>query len=253
MIICNICNRQINDTARFCEHCGNRIENSEVKHLPSTNVAVVEIQFAESRSPNFRLALEACQRTGSYKESINGGRLFYSVTLKALEIELICRVWKLVGSWKSSSFFINDSTGTLQELLKGGCTCYRKHLKARNVVDHCFGTLLTDKNIWGCKALDMPESGIYGRWYRHGEFGADGLWHFNKLTIKDLLERGMHKNRHCPVLDRKRILEAFKKTPDTADPDSEMCLWWETDRDVTEKGLVERKVGVAPNYKNYDL
>lgn len=256
MIACSSCGKYINGASKFCEHCGNPVEEGEVKNLPSTNVAVIEIQFSESRSQNFHVALDICQRTNTFRENKNSGQLFYLVTLRVTEIELICRIWKLVGSWKASSLFINDSPGTLQELLIGGCNCYRKYLKARNITDHCYGTHLPDKNIWGCKALNMPESGAIGRWYRHGELGSDGLWHFNKLAIKDLLEQGMYKNRFCPVMNRKRIIEAFENTPNTADPDDpndEISCWWEIDREITEKGLVERKVGVAPNYKNYEL
>ncbi len=253
MISCGNCKKYINDTAKYCEHCGSKIEFGNIENPLSTSIAVVEILFGESRSKNYELVLKIIVNTSNYKQFIEAKQKFHSITLKATEIELICRIWNLVGSWKSSSFFINNAPGTLRELLNHGCSCYRKLLKSRNQTDHCFGTTLTDKNIWGCKALEMPESGIVGRWYRNGEFGPDGKWHFDKKAIADLLEQGMHKNRFCPALNRKQIIEAFKKTPDTADPDEEMCFWWESDRENTSKGLTERKTGVAPNYKNYQL
>lgn len=74
MFVCDKCGAGINEGAKFCPQCGDPVTDADRVSVPVTEsqVAIVEITFGESSSPNFTKAVEICKNIPSYSASGEG-------------------------------------------------------------------------------------------------------------------------------------------------------------------------------------
>lgn len=251
MINCDKCGGSITEGSKYCPHCGDPVtELDKPKDAISKNqVAQVEISFGRSTSANYEHAVEICKKIESYKESGEGSSLRHSVTLPITEVDLILNIYELVGSFKSSRMLINGQFAKKSALVYHGVGCFRNQQKAYNKEQYCFGENIYEFNIWGCKRLEMPFSEWGGSWLEYGSLDDNGIWHFDKQRIRHELERSIHENELCPILNRTNIFETLDKIPNTIDPKSNPNWEYKTEDEEIDGDWKEVATGIKPVLK----
>ncbi|WP_028765660.1 zinc ribbon domain-containing protein [Shewanella fidelis] len=248
MLVCDKCSAGINEGSKFCPQCGDPVTEADRVTIPVVDgkVANVEISFGNSSSQNFNKAIEICQNIPSYVVSGEGKLSQYKISLPITEVELIIKVFELVGSWKSSQMLINGHSATKKDLTYYGVGCYRNRQKAYKPEQYCFGEREYDANIWGCKRLGMPVYEWGGGWLEFGKFDNSGVWHFDKNRIKHELEIALKENELCPALDRNSVLETLDKLPNSVNPKKDSNWQYRTNYEEVDGEYKEVAVGVKP-------
>ena len=223
MLTCDKCNGQITEDSGLCPHCGDPVTEADHPSAESVGktVAVVELSFGRSSSPNYGQAMLICHNIPFYTESGEGKQLRHTVLLPITEIELILNLHRLVGGWKSSRMLINGQPAQRSDLVYRSVGCYRSRLKAADRDLYCFGKEADEANLWGCKRLGSPALAWGGGWLGHGHFDSEGVWHFDKDKIARELKAEIEENRVCPALDPQRVMDTLDRIPDTVDPNSD--------------------------------
>ena len=248
MLVCDKCSAGINEEAKFCPQCGDPVTEADRVTIPVADgqVANVEISFGHSSSQNFNKAIEICQNIPSYTVSGEEKQAQYKIILPITEVELVIKVFDLVGSWKSSQMLINGHAATKKDLTYYGVGCYRNRQKAYKPEQYCFGEKEYDANIWGCKRLGMPVYEWGGGWLEYGKFDSSGVWHFDKNRIKHELELALKENELCPALDRNSVLKTLEKLPDNVNPKTDSNWQYRTNYEEVRGEYKEVAVGVKP-------
>lgn len=158
MFVCDKCSAGINKGSKFCPQCGDPVTEADnmAISIMDGGIANVEISFGHSSSQNLNRAIDICQNIPSFVISGEGKQVQYKVILPITEVELVIKIFDLVGSWKSSQMLINGHSATKKDLTYYGVGCYRNRQKAYKPEQYCFGNREYDANIWGCKKLGLP-------------------------------------------------------------------------------------------------
>jgi hypothetical protein len=250
MLKCDKCGGAVPEGSAFCPHCADPITelDSAVHSIATDSIAQVEISFGQSSSASFEPALAMCRRLPTYMTTGEGAAVRHSIKLPITEIELLIKLYELVGSWKSSRMLINGQAATKSALVYHGAGCYREQLKAFDRRMFCYGEKEFDLNIWGCKRLGM--SLLWGEWLKFGRMDRQGVWTFDKNRIKHDLELAIHEVALCPVLNKKQVLDTLERLPDMVDArvDKHWQYWTEY-QDTKDGGYREVAVGVRPLLK----
>ena len=252
MLVCDKCNARINEGSKFCPQCGDPVTEDDRVHQPVTEgqqIASVEISFGQSSSQHFTTAVEICKNIPSYTVVGEGKLSVHKITLPITEVDLLINLFELVGNWKSSKMLINGRAATKKNLTFYGVGCYRNRQKAYKPEQFCFGEHDYEANIWGCKRLGMPALNYYRSWLCYGSFDKSGAWSFDKDRIKHDLEVKIKENELCPVLDKKRVLEALANLPDNINPKKDKNWSYITEHQETSRGYSEVAIGVRPAFK----
>lgn len=250
MLKCDKCGGAITEGSTFCPHCADPVTTSDKPEsaLAGSATAIVNISFGYSSSPNYNTAVDLCTKLPSYTASGEDKEIRHSIALAITEIELLIKLYELVGGWKTSSMLINGQAATKSALVYHGAGCFRSRQKAYNRQMHCFGEQESDFNIWGCKRLNMPF--MWGKWLTYGQMNRQGVWFFDKDRIIHDIELAVHENGLCPVLDRSRILDTLDKIPDSVSPKSDPNWEYLTEYEETSDGDYQNvAIGVRPQLK----
>lgn len=240
MLICDKCGVEIPQNSKFCPQCGDPVDEKDIV-APITNqdnISKVFLTFGYSSSVNYEKAISICKKIPTYTVAGENKKVTHSVTLDVSEIALIENLYNLVGSWKSSKMLIGGKSCTKKDLVYYGLGCFRGWQNAINKTEYCYGKEYYERNIWGCKKLDMPIFIWGGGWLEYGGFDDNGIWYFNKERIKHELDEAINKMSLCPILSKKRVYDALALIPDKIDPKTNPN--WEYD---------ERLVQVDGKYK----
>lgn len=239
MLICDKCNAKINEGSKFCPQCGDSVDEKDiVMDAIENNIANVNLSFGYSSSVNYQKAIDICKNVNTYAVTGDGKSLIHKITLPITEVELVITIFDLVGKWKSSLMLINGKSCTKKDLTYYGVGCYRTRQESFDKNQHCFGEYDHERNIWGCKKLEMPIYPWGGGWLEYGLFDEEGIWHFDKVRIKSELDSAIKKVELCPILDKAKIYKTLDLIPDSINPKTNPN--WEYD---------ERAVEVDGNYK----
>ena len=254
MLVCDKCRAKIADGYKFCPECGDPVTEADmVKENAITmhgKIPVVTLVFGYSTSGNYQRAVEICSKNPSYESTGDGRAIQHKVTLPITEAELLGNLYDLVGSWKSSFMQIDGVSATKKDLVYGGVGCFRDRQKAYDSEMYCYGSAAYERNIWGCKRLNMPLYEWGGGWLELGAFDSKGLWHFDKKAIRHELESAIEENKLCPVINREMILKTLDLLPDTINPKVDKNWRYRTTTERTEKGgWADVAVGISPVIK----
>lgn len=248
MFVCDKCSAGINKGSKFCPQCGDPVTEADnmAISIMDGGIANVEISFGHSSSQNLNRAIDICQNIPSFVISGEGKQVQYKVILPITEVELVIKIFDLVGSWKSSQMLINGHSATKKDLTYYGVGCYRNRQKAYKPEQYCFGNREYDANIWGCKKLGLPICEWGGGWLDYGKFDNSGVWLFDKNKIKHELELALKDNELCPALDRTNILKTLEELPNSINPKTDPNWEYRTDYDEVRGEYKEVAVGVKP-------
>ena len=247
MYICDKCGASITEGSRFCPQCGDPVTEADKVILPQNDkqIAVAEISFGYSSSPNYEKAIAICRNITSYKMTGEGKQLQHKIELPVTEVELISNLFDIVGSWKTSTMLINGKNSTKKNLTYHGLGCFRSRQHSHNPNQYCFGEKEYEANIWGCRKLNMPIL-AWGGWLTYGNVDQSGIWHFDKDRIKNQLEVGIKENELCPVLNRKNITDTLNKLPDTIDPRQNGNWEYDTRTEKIDGKFQNIAIGIKP-------
>ncbi len=251
MLVCDKCGAGIIKGSKFCPQCGDPVtEADRINHLSTElQVAIVEISFGYSSSPNFQKAVDICKNIPSYSVINEGKQAKHKVTLPITEVELIINLYEIVGNWKSSKMLINGHIATKKDLTYFGVGCYRNRQRSYNPKQYCFGETEYEANIWGCKRLNLPISEWGSNWLDYGNFDKSGVWHFDKKRIKHELELGLKENELCPMLNRKMVLDTLDKFPNSINPKRDKNWQYKIEYEEINGEYREVATGVRPIIK----
>ncbi len=248
MLQCDKCSGQILEGSIYCPHCGDPVTEGDqpIVGISQTSVLQVEITFGRSSSANYDRAIQICRNIPNYSEVGEGSSIIHSVTLPITEVDLLIKLYELVGSWKSSRMLINGQQETKSALVYHGVGCYRNRQRAYNKEQYCYGEKSNDFNIWGCVRLQMPINEWGAGWLDFGSMDKNGVWHFDKDRIRHNLELQIHGNELCPVMDKQRIFETLEHLPDCIDPKSDSRWAYRTEYQEIKGEYKEVAVGIKP-------
>lgn len=251
MFVCDKCRANIAEGYKFCPECGDPVTDADrVQETVITvhgKVPEVSLSFGYSSSSNYARAVSMCDKNPTYKSEGEGKEIRHSLTLPITEAELLGNLYDLVGSWKSSFMLIDGVNSTKKDLVYGGVGCFRERQKAYDQKQYCFGNAHYDRNIWGCKRLNMPIYEYGGGWLEYGAFDKNGVWFFDKKRIAHELEVALEENKLCPALNRGAVLETLAKFPDSVNPKKDDNWRYRTTTERAKNGRwVEVAVGVSP-------
>jgi RNA polymerase subunit RPABC4/transcription elongation factor Spt4 len=249
MLICDKCNAQIAEGAKFCPQCADPVTEADKATKPILQVepANVEIAFGYSSSPNYVKAVTLCKNIPSYSEKGEGKGATHLISLPITEIELIINIFELVGSWKSSQMLIDGKRSTKSNLVYHGIGCYRQRQQSLDPKQYCFGSGEWNYNIWGCFRLGMPF--LAGTWLTHGMFDGNGAWSLDKNKILKDLQSKIHENSLCPILNREFIVNTLNSLPDYINPKEDDNWEYQTRHEEIEEDYREIAIGVTPVLK----
>lgn len=219
-LICDKCGGIIIDGSKFCPHCGDVVDcdDKEAKAI-NAGEEYARLEFGYSSSQNYDKAVAICKNISTYSESGSGKNIRHSVTIPTTEIDLLINLYDLIGNWKNSKMLINGRACTKKDLTYYGLGCFKTMREAPNKANYCYGVFNDiERNIWGCKKLEMPIYPWGGGWLSYGAFDKNGVWHFNKKAIKEELEIKIKKFELCPILNKTEIFKTLDLLPDTINP-----------------------------------
>ena len=144
---------------------------------------------------------------------------------------------------------INGKSCTKKDLTYYGIGCFRTRLESVDKATYCYGFHDYERNIWGCKKLEMPMYIWGGGWLDYGAFDKKGVWHFDKNKIKSELDLSISSVELCPMLDKSKIYQTLDLIPDTIDPKNDPN--WEYIENYIEVNGKYQKVarGIKPTIK----
>ena len=146
---------------------------------------------------------------------------------------------------------INGRVRTKKDLTYYGLGCFKTMREAPNWIDYCYGVHNeVERNIWGCKRLDMPIYPWGGGWLEYGALDKDGIWHFDKRRIKNELKAKIQNIELCPFLDKDQIFKTVDCLPETINPKTDKNWAYTYDYVMQNGEYVAAPKGIKPATQN---
>ena len=229
--------------------------------MMDTIIPKLKIQFGKSTSQNYQTAVN---RLKEYKNHslMDKGSDFNSIVIEGKEISKFYRrlenLWYLVGGWKSTSIFLNETPINFYDLNKyrNIIDCNENYDNAINQEEHCYD--YNDKEGWGCKFLQeinryLPTGYFhrYGRdkfWYKYGKVKSASVWEIDKPKLEEALnkEAKARNLNFCSVFDFEKVKTIITELPDEID--IEKSEDWEFEyREIIDGTVIKKKpIGIRP-------
>ena len=233
-IECPACSRPVPVSSKFCPECGGQLEGvTDAKgtklefEYPSTGIA---IEFAESSSASFHVALAEAQQAPQSQECERGRKKWY---LAAWPNGPVADAFGLVEALKglrNRKVYVDSEPSTWGYVF-GFLPCFRQRQEAYRPTEYCFGVDENKLNIWGCRQARMDWTN-WAQWFSYGRFRKKDVFAFDKARIRHELGTDLLKVRFCPCLRSELVKKALDLLPDEVrvSPRS----GWEYNRDYQE-------------------
>ena len=206
---------------RYCGRCGARtVAVGEQEHPQDLLEPCrrVTIEFGASASPTFPKALEAARRFPAFSEAGEGKAKTFRVEVEWEDWEHALDLVEHLKGWRNRWVYLDGERRDWQEVMYF-LNCFNTRRASYNPEHHCVeGQYKNDVNPFGCihsgLSLVWPSSG----WLQAGTFDAELTFHFDKTTMRRILEENLFKVRFCPALLLDRALEVLQTFPASASP-----------------------------------
>ncbi len=219
-----------------------------------------EIKFGRSRSVNYKQAVSLAKKFSNFVEATDEN----PVNVIQAEVEELLKHYDLFGKltfmisgWRSSSTTLNGREIQPYDVLKR----YRDVIKCSDGYELSFAkesycNLNGAYEGWGCKFLTNVKRHI-GRdsyyysnddyWYKFGSFDNDGIWHVNKIALKERLGIEAEEKRlsYCTVFSLNKAHEIVDQLPDTIDPSDSKSWKIDYQEDFVGNTIEQRAVGIS--------
>lgn len=248
MLICDKCGYHLIESNNYCPQCGDPVDEMDIRedHIV-TGDSLARLSFGYSTSVHYGRAVSICENIPTYRTEGDGRQIMHVVDLSLNDVELIANLYDIVGSWKSSSLIVKGQSIGKRQLSYYGLGCFRSRLKSVDKDGHCFGMHQFERNIWGCKKLELPISEWGGGWLDHGQFDGSGAWVFDKDLIKKDIESRSGECELCPIFNKSLIMETVDRLPLKIQPKTDSNWEYASKyRSLDDGGYEMVAVGVKP-------
>lgn len=170
----------------------------------------ISISFGKSTSKNFEKAFYLAKASDRFVEDVDdsGNPLFQAFYFEENYLDFQ-RLYKIIGSWKSTFVFIDGELIDSKSLGKINI-CYGDKLKFHDPL-FCYGASQWTSNPFGCHRLMLTPSQT--PWWTFGEFNRRGEWIIDKEAIKEKIEYKSILFNKCPAFDKNKALFALELLP----------------------------------------
>lgn len=223
-MICAICGFQSGDGDRFCPRCGAPLKAAD--EVPAgagspknpATYRTITIEFAQSNSPTFARALDCARRFASFSEGGQRKSRIFKVEFGPEQWNDTLELVEYLKGWRNRWVYVNGEKQEWAEVFYF-LYCFNVRRHAYRPEHHCVeGQFKNDVYPFGCVhsglSLVWPTSG----WLQAGSFDSGLAFHFDKETIRKIMEENLFRVRFCPALDLARALEVLEAFPGTANP-----------------------------------
>ena len=217
-ISCPQCKLKIPGVSKFCPQCGTNIDMDQFKKDSAKQLEFkipdkgITIEFPESASANFDLALKYAKSMPTFQECLRSKRHWYCVTWPIDQILGVVKLTESLKGMRNRKVYINVEEKQWDEVF-GFAYCLKRRQQAYRPKEYCFGIDEKRLNIWGCKQSHMEWSNWAG-WFSYGDFINKKKFVFDKKRIRHELETNLFKIRYCPYFSQNYVKTLFNFFPD---------------------------------------
>jgi len=234
VIRCKKCEDITSDDVDCCPTCGAELTEDRNAEPVSWSIRV---RFEHSPSKYYATAVQLAEEAPNYVKRGEGENAIHLARYSPGQAPQAAELWEVIKGWASSSLQVDGEEASKRGLIYNGLHCFQKFQESGQRRDYCFGTGWFNLNPIGCTRIgisifargDSPaDLDLEPAWNNMGRFDDDGVWHFDKEAIRNLLKRRFETNRFCPLLKWEHIEAFLDRLPDTVDPETNPD-WFEND------------------------
>ncbi|WP_300902302.1 hypothetical protein [uncultured Clostridium sp.] len=172
----------------------------------------ISISFGESKSPSFAQAVALAKLAPQFIiNNVEGKKLYQAIySDKPNEYLQFIKLYELVSDWKSCFVVLNGKV--MDRKIVGKLNyCYGDKCRSGNP-DFCYGASYMTENPFGCHRLQI--SACNNPWTSFGQYDTSGVFHVDKVAIKNRIMSYSIPYLDCPCFSLERVLDALDKLPD---------------------------------------
>ena len=213
---CQKCGAMMVGGAKFCPECGTQIAVT----APTETLAVefkypshgISIEFAESSSANFDVALVAAKAAPDFQVCEKSRKQWYLATWPQDQIASVLNLVDALKGLRNRKVYVNGDSVQWDEIF-GFTWCFQQRQQAYRPAEYCFGVDEDRLNIWGCRQARMDWTS-WADWLGYGTFRKNDVFKFDKARIRHQLETNLYKIRFCPCLRTELVSTVLQLLPD---------------------------------------
>ncbi len=209
MAICPKCKVDIPPNAKFCPECGctcDGLSETGGEHLEfSYPREGISIEFAESTSATFDMALSVASSAPDFQKCIRNKKQWYLATWSQEQIMAAVELAENLKGMRNRKVYLNGKLSDWDAIFDFAW-CMKQCDKAYKPTEYCFGVDENRLNIWGCRQIKMDWI-EWAEWLSYGSFKKKDVFVFDKKRIEYQLKTNYHRIRFCPHL-RHRLIPA---------------------------------------------
>ena len=175
----------------------------------------ISISFGESKSQSFAQAVALAQMAPQFIiNNVEGKKLYQAIySDKPNEYLQFIKLYELVSNWKSCFIVLNGKIMDRKIIGKLNY-CYGDKCRSGKS-DFCYGASEMTENPFGCHRLQI--SSCNNPWTSFGQYDSSGLFHIDKIAIKNRIIDYSTPYLDCPCFSMDKILEVLDKLPSKID------------------------------------
>lgn len=186
------------------------VENSLSKEIVYPDW-YISISFGESKSQSFAQAVALAQMAPQFIiNNVEGKNLYQAIySDKPNEYLQFIKLYELVSQWKSCFVILNGKVMDRKIISKLNY-CYGDKCRSGKS-DFCYGASEMTENPFGCHRLQI--SSYNNPWTSFGQYDTSGVFHIDKIAIKNRIMDYSAPYLDCPCFSMDNILEALDNLP----------------------------------------
>ncbi len=215
-ITCSSCKKQVSATAKFCSECGALLgqqkESAGTKIEFSYPLQGISIEFSESSSASFHVALQSAKQAPDFQECERDKKKWFLATWQRGQIANATDLVVGLKGLRNRMVHVDGERKDWDEVF-GFVPCFCQRQQAYRPVQYCFGVDDKRLNVWGCRQAKMDWTEWAG-WFSYGRFRKKDVFVFDKRRIRHELSTNLFTVRFCPCLRSQLVKKLLDLLPD---------------------------------------
>lgn len=223
---CPKCFAENETFSKFCTDCGANLQVYS-KSKSNTKVDITEhpvpdhgitIEFNYSSSQTFDFAVKESMKIESFQKIGDDKKAIYRINVNEDEIERLEPILENLKGWRNRRVYHNGEK-VLWDSMFSYQWCNDKRKNSYKPDLYCFGFENNyEYNLWGCIQTRLPfteysQIFTYGKW-----LNTKGDWQFDKQRISHEIEKNIYKYRFCPAMNLELIMDVINAFPEIVNP-----------------------------------
>lgn len=223
---CPSCKYKNEPNSKFCQECGTQlIGKPKSQKLPQTEIIEqtvpefgITVEFKYSTSQTFDFAVEEAKKFNSFQQIGEDKKAIYRVNVTDDQIESLEPLLENLKGWRNRKVYHNGEK-VLWDSMFSYQWCYGQRKASYKPELYCFGYENNyDYNLWGCiqTRLSFTE---HSELFTYGKFlNTKGDWEFDKDRISHKLEKSLFQYRFCPAMNLELVKDVLEAFPSKVNP-----------------------------------